>query len=261
MSQKDNWDKNFSDYPICMLDADRRHTTYNDFSQKGINLNSTLFQREKVAYSLQQSNNTKQQKAFQQLLSYRELLIGYFGIESEKFLERLYKIEVDYFADNNNYNKTNGIRETITRERKAYQNTFETHEQLHTLIEKIDNLFHNPLMIRRMVSNTKDISYTIAPSVRYIDFSEYLKLFGDQKLFFFSSTRPEYNYRLPVEENNNKPLIIDMDNITHIGEKLKTLSGSTFIISHNSEKSKKLFQLLHENNFSTTHKLIGEYLT
>ena len=86
MSQKDNWDKNFIDYPICMLDADRWHTTYNDFSQKGINLNATLFQREKVAYTLQQQDNNNQQEAFQKLLSYRELLIGYFGIESEKHL-------------------------------------------------------------------------------------------------------------------------------------------------------------------------------
>lgn len=261
MSQKDTWEKNFSDYPIAMLDADRWHTTYNDFSQKGINLNSTLFQREKVSYTLQQTNNTQQQESFQQLLSYRELLIGYFGIESEKYLERLYKVEVDHFATNNNYNKTNGMRETIMQERKIYQETYERHEQLDTLVNKVDTFFHNPLMIRRMVSNTKDISYTIAPSVRYIDFSEYLKLFGEQKLFFFSSTRPEYNYRLPLQENNNKPHIIDLDNITLIGEKLRTLWGSTFIISHNSEKSKKLFQLLHEKNFSDTHKLIGEYLT
>ena len=112
-----------------------------------------------------------------------------------------------------------------------------------------------------MVSNTKDISYTIAPSVRYIDFAEYLKLFGDQKLFFFSSVRSEYNYRLPAEKKEQKVNVFEMDNITHIADKLKNLSGSTFVISHNSEKSKKLFQLLHEQNFSDTHKLIGEYLT
>ena len=153
------------------------------------------------------------------------------------------------------------MRNTIILERKEYQQKYETHEQLATLISKIDTLFNNPLALRRMISNTKDVSYTLAPSVRYIDFSEYLKMFGDQKLFFFSSSRSEYKYRLPIQEDTKKPQILEIDNITHIADKLKDLSGSTFIISHNSEKSKKLFQLLHEKKFSDTHKLIGEYLT
>lgn len=34
MMEQENRKKDFSDYPICVLDADRRHITYNDFAQK-----------------------------------------------------------------------------------------------------------------------------------------------------------------------------------------------------------------------------------
>lgn len=95
-----------------------------------------------------------------------------------------------------------------------------------------------------MVSNNKDISYTIAPSVRYIDFAEYLKLFGNQKLYFFSPSRKEYNHRLP-NQHKDKVTIQESDTIPKVMQILQNSKGSSFIISHNSEKSKKLFQELH----------------
>ena len=101
-----------------------------------------------------------------------------------------------------------------------YTNTYQTHTQLDALIKKIDQLFHNPLIIRRMVSNNKDISYTIAPSVRYIDFTEYLKLFGNQKLYFFSPSRKEYNHRLPPQ-HKNKVTIQESDNIPKVMQQLQ----------------------------------------
>ena len=52
LEQTQRRQEEFSDYPICILDADRRHISYNNFAQKGINISQTLFQREKVAYIL-----------------------------------------------------------------------------------------------------------------------------------------------------------------------------------------------------------------
>lgn len=89
MSQQENWEKNFNNYPIALFDADFRHTTYNDFSQKGMNLTSTIFQREKTQYILTQQASENEQTAFNQLVNYRQLFLGYFGIESEKYLEHL----------------------------------------------------------------------------------------------------------------------------------------------------------------------------
>ena len=260
MSQQENWEKNFNNYPIALFDADFRHTTYNDFSQKGMNLTSTIFQREKTQYILTQQASENEQTAFNQLVNYRQLFLGYFGIESEKYLEHLWKIEIDYFAEHTQYTKTNGLRATIKDEWQNYTNTYQTHTQLDALIKKIDQLLHNPLIIRRMVSNNKDISYTIAPSVRYIDFTEYLKLFGNQKLYFFSPSRKEYNHRLPPQ-HKNKVTIQESDNIPKVMQQLQNSTWSTFVISHNSEKSKKLFQELHNQWFAKTHHLIGEYLT
>lgn len=259
MSQQENWN-NFKDYPIVLLDADFWHTTYNDFSQKGTNLNSTIFQREKTQYILTQQGNNDEQAVFKQLVDYRQLFLGYFGIESEKYLEHLWKSEIDYFAEHPNYNKTNGLRTTIKDEWEKYIQKYNNHTQLDTLIKKIDQLFHNPLIIRRMVSNNKDISYTIAPSVRYIDFAEYLKLFGDQKLYFFSPSRKEYNHRLPPQPKQ-KITIQELDSIPKVMQQLQSTSWSTFVISHNSEKSKKLFQELHNHWLAKTHQLIAEYLT
>ena len=45
----------YKDYPICILDADRRHTTYNDYAQKGIGLTTVLSQREKFEYEINQT--------------------------------------------------------------------------------------------------------------------------------------------------------------------------------------------------------------
>ena len=260
MSQQENWEKNFKHYPIALFDADFWHTTYNDFAQKGMNLTSTIAQREKTQYILTQQASQDEQTAFNQLVDYRQLFLGYFGIESEKYLEHLWKIEIDYFAEYTQYTKTNGLRATIKDEWQNYTNTYQNHTQLDTLIKKIDQLFHNPLIIRRMVSNNKDISYTIAPSVRYIDFAEYLKLFGNQKLYFFSPSRKEYNHRLPPQ-HKDKVTIQESDTIPKVMQILQNSKGSSFIISHNSEKSKKLFQELHNQWFAKTHHLIGEYLT
>ena len=260
MSQQENWEKNFNNYPIALFDADFRHTTYNDFSQKGMNLTSTIFQREKTQYILTQQASENEQTAFNQLVNYRQLFLGYFGIESEKYLEHLWKMEIDYFAEHTQYTKTNGLRATIKDEWQNYTNTYQTHTQLDALIKKIDQLLHNPLIIRRMVSNNKYITYTIAPSVRYIDFTEYLKLFGNQKLYFFSPSRKEYNHRLPPQ-HKNKVTIQESDNIPKVMQQLQNSTWSTFVISHNSEKSKKLFQELHNQWFAKTHHLIGEYLT
>ena len=260
MSQQENWEKNFNNYPIALFDADFRHTTYNDFSQKGMNLTSTIFQREKTQYILTQQASENEQTAFNQLVNYRQLFLGYFGIESEKYLEHLWKMEIDYFAEHTQYTKTNGLRATIKDEWQNYTNTYQTHTQLDALIKKIDQLLHNPLITRRMVSNNKYITYTIAPSVRYIDFTEYMKLFGYQKLYFFSPSRKEYNHRLPPQ-HKNKVTIQESDNIPKVMQQLQNSTWSTFVISHNSEKSKKLFQELHNQWFAKTHHLIGEYLT
>ena len=260
MSQQENWDNNFKDYPIILFDADFWHTTYNDFSQKGTNLNSTIFQREKTQYILTQQASQAEQAAFKQLVDYRHLFLGYFGIESEKHLEHLGKIEIDYFAEHQQYLKTNGLRNTIKQEWESYTQNYQNHKQLDSLITKIDQLLHNPLIVRRMVSNNKDISYTIAPSVRYIDFAEYLKLFGDQKLYFFSPSRKEYNHRLPPQ-HKNKVTIQESDNIPKVMQQLQNNKWSTFVISHNSEKSKKLFQELHNQWLAKTHQLIAEHLT
>lgn len=261
MSNKEYRDTNFSKYPICILDADRRHTTYNDFAQKWIQLISTLSQREKVWYTLQQEKTPEEQKIFEELIKYRELFIAYFWIESDRYLNGINKIEINYIIHHEAYKKSLWIRNTIISEWKLYTINYGDIPLLSTMIKKIHGLFHNPIIIRRVVSHTNDVSYTLAPSVRYIDFAEYLKLFGNQKLFFFSSSRSEYKIRLPAKIQENNITIQNTDNINNILSIIKEKSGSLFIISHNSEKSKKLFQAIHEAGYGKTHKLIGEYLT
>gem|GEM_PF-5320824 len=59
-------------------------------------------------------------------------------------------------------------------------------------MSKLSNLFQNPLKIQRNVNQNKDVYYSFTPAVRYIDFAEYLKMFGDHKVLFFSPNRNEY---------------------------------------------------------------------
>lgn len=260
MMEQENRKKDFSDYPICVLDADRRHITYNDFAQKWISLNQTLFLREKTLYQLIQEDDHIQQESFTQLFSYRELFIGYFGIESEKYLEQLQKLEIDHLPTHRAYTKSYGIRKNFVAERTQYSQQYTAPKPLTTLIKKLYKLFEHPILVRRQVSNNKDIDYIIAPSVRYIDFSEYLSFFWDQKLFFFSSSRNEYQQRLPPVISN-KPHIITIENTDQLLKTLEPYNKSAFIISHHSEKSKKLFHALHNSPKKKSHKLLAEYLT
>jgi hypothetical protein len=45
------------------------------------------------------------------------------------------------------------------------------------IMNKLSNIFQNPLKIQRNINQNKEISYNISPAVRYIDFAEYLKMF------------------------------------------------------------------------------------
>jgi hypothetical protein len=66
-------------------------------------------------------------------------------------------------------------------------------------MDKLSTLFQNPLKVQRNINQNKDIYYNISPAVRYIDFAEYLKMFGDHKVLFFSPSRPEYISFLPSQ--------------------------------------------------------------
>ena len=59
-------------------------------------------------------------------------------------------------------------------------------------MNKLSNLFQNPLKVQRNINQNKDVYYNISPAVRYIDFAEYLRMFGDHKVLFFSPSRSEY---------------------------------------------------------------------
>ena len=127
-------------------------------------------------------------------------------------------------------------------------------------MNKLSNFFQNPLKIQRNINQNKDVYYTISPAVRYIDFAEYLKMFGDHKVLFFSPARSEYTTFLPSENTKKIPIIYE-ENIEKILTTITNSTGSVFIISHNSEKSKKIFAALHESELEQTHTLIGEHLT
>jgi hypothetical protein len=111
------------------------------------------------------------------------------------------------------------------------------------------------------MSQNKDIRYTIAPAVRYIDFAEYLKMFEDHQVLFFSSDRPEYKKFLSQEESSKIPIIKESDIDKIITYIANNNEKSYFIISHQTEKSKKIFNLLHEQGYDKHYNLIGEYIT
>jgi hypothetical protein len=113
-------------------------------------------------------------------------------------------------------------------------------------MNKISSLLQNPLKVQRNINQNKDVYYNIAPSVRYIDFAEYLKMFGDHKLFFFSPSRSEYTTFLPSDITQKKTPITYEENLERTLLLIQKTEGSIFIVSHNSEKSKKLFAALHE---------------
>lgn len=255
----------YKDYPICILDADRRHTTYNDYAQKGIALTSILYQREKFEYELQQINTTPlwYYDTIKNLITSLTFFIAYFAKESEQQYHKLKqnKREIDYLLQHQAYNNTANVRSHIWEQRNALlENSIQPPQYLIDSMNKLSNFFQNPLKIQRNINQNKDIYYMLAPAVRYIDFAEYLKMFEGHRVFFFSPARSEYQSFLPSNKNTKLPTIYE-DNTERTIQKIEALTWSIFIISHNTEKSKKLFALLHEQWFDKTYTLIGEYLT
>ena len=73
-------------------------------------------------------------------------------------------------------------------------------------MNKLSTLFQNPLKVQRNINQNKDVYYNISPAVRYIDFAEYLKMFGDHKVLFFSPSRSEYTSFLPTQIQSLLPI-------------------------------------------------------
>lgn len=255
----------YKDYPICILDADRRHTTYNDYAQKWIGLTTVLSQREKFEYESQQIDTTTlwYYDTIKAIINWLTFFIAHFSKESEKFYDnmRQYKREIDYLLNHQSYKHTAESRSSLREQRNNFlkENT-NIPSYVTDIMNKLSNFFQNPLKIQRNINQNKDVYYTIAPAVRYIDFAEYLKMFGDHKVLFFSPARSEYTTFLPSQKSTHLPITYE-ENIEKILTTITNSSGSIFIISHNSEKSKKIFAALHESPLEQTHTLIGEHLT
>lgn len=271
----------YKDYPICILDADRWHTTYNDYAQRWMWLTTILYQREKYEYEIQQlvrdpedNESNSNDHNWERNLWYYEttktiinsltFFITHFIKESEKKYHNLkqYKREIDYLLNHQSYINTAQSREAIRELRTTLiTESTTTPQYLIDTMNKLSNLFQNPLKIQRNINQNKDVYYNIAPSVRYIDFAEYLKMFGTHKVVFFSPTRPEYTTFLPTKNTQTQIPITYEENLDRTLSLIKKTEWSIFIVSHNSDKSKKLFAALHEGWFEDTHTLIGEHLT
>jgi hypothetical protein len=257
------WKEIYKDYPICILDADRRHTTYNDYAQRGIWLQSILYQREKYEYELKQLTNYDLERVTS-IINSLVFFIAHFTKESEKQYHsfKQYKREIDYLLNHQSYKHTAESWSAIWESREDllwYSDNIP--QYLIDIMNKLSNLFQNPLKVQRNINQNKDIYYNISPAVRYIDFAEYLKMFGDHKVLFFSPSRSEYQKFLPWQTLQQKIPITYEENLDRTVSLIKNTTWSVFIISHNSEKSKKLFVALHEWWFEQTHTLIGEHLT
>ena len=258
--------QSYKDYPICLLDADRRHTTYNDYGQRGIALSSLLYQREKFEYIDKQDTKSKypwKSEIIETILSSLSFFIAHFSKESEKQYKKTkqYKREINYIIDEIWYKESVSSRKEIQILRNKLQEFGdEIPKYIGDLMWKIETLFHNPLKIQRNINQNKDISYSISPAVRYIDFAEYLRMFGNHKLMFFSPHRPEYK-EFATKIQSKKITTQRKDNIEEINTLCKWSEWSVFIICHNTDKSKKIFNLLHNNGIQKTHNLVGEYLT
>lgn len=256
----------YKDYPICILDADRRYNTYNDYAQKWISITSTLYQREKYEYEIQQNpiielwyyDNIKD------IINWLSFFIAHFTKDNEKQYNNLkqYKREIDYLLNHQSYVNTaeswNSVRE---KRNNLLKQSGIIPQYLQDSMNKLSILFQNPIKIQRNMSQNKDIRYTIAPAVRYIDFAEYLKMFEDHQVLFFSSDRPEYKKFLSQEESSKIPIIKESDIDKIITYIANNNEKSYFIISHQTEKSKKIFNLLHEQGYDKHYNLIGEYIT
>lgn len=262
LEDKNRWQQEFSDYTICILDADWRHTSYNNYAQKWITLSSSVFRRENALYALQEHADNQQLQDFEALINTRTMRLGYFGMEANWYLGTLQKSEIAYRPHNTDFKKSYWLRETLKQERKSYVKSYKNNQDITWLIHKINQLLNHPVTIHRHISQNWQIDYSIAPSVRYIDFSEYLEMFWAQKILFFSPKRKDYRtWITPLPDKNNWPIVLEKHTTKETIQSIKSHEWSTFIISHNSQKSKKLFEELTQEGFDTVATLIGEHIT
>lgn len=256
----------YKNFTICIFDADRRHTTYNDYAQRGFSIQNILYQREKYEYEILQLKDLKKEyyEKVKNIINNLTFFIAHFTKDNEKYYQNFkqYKRELDYILDNKLFNNTSQSRTTIQWLRELIkEDEVNLPQYLIDIMNKVWELFQNPVKIQRNINQNKDIYYNISPAVRYIDFTEYLKMFDNQKVLFFSPSRSEYTKFLKMKKNEEKIAITYEENIDKTLSIIKKTNWSIFIISHNSEKSKKLFTKLHEWWFEQSHTLIWEHLT
>ena len=111
---------------------------------------------------------------------------------------------------------------------------------LSDIMKKINDLMDNPLKIQRNINQNKIVYYTVSAAVRYIDFAEYLRMFWNHKVFFFSPARNEYQKFL--ENTGTTDIqITKEENLEKTLHNISNTRWSVFVISHNADRSKKLF--------------------
>jgi hypothetical protein len=206
-----------------------------------------LYQREKFEY---ENNQTQEYNTtiITSMINSFAFFIAHTKENAQQYKNtRQYKREIDYILTHQSYKHTSQSRQSLQKKRDAF--LLESNTPPLYLIDnmkKLSALLENPIKIQRNINQNKDISYNIAPAVRYIDFAEYLRMFNNHKVLFFSATRPEYTRFLNIDTLQQRIPITHEENNNRIISLIQKTTGSIFVVSHNTEKSKKLFASLHE---------------
>lgn len=255
-------------YTICMLDIDRRYITYNDYASKHINLQSLLFPRDEFLYHKRNDNilfSDKYKDISEYEKVYGDLLIflGLFYIESDNIHKhkKRQQREVSCY-DSPHYERSMIVRKWIYNTWQLIASEDDKESYLSKRMEKINKLFLQESKIQYTQSSGKEWYYTITPSQRYIDFSEYNDLFEQHKYYFFSPHRWEYKIVSPVQKQWTP---IDIKNIHTLQlldqEILNSSEKNIFIISHNSERSKQIFSHIRTQEYIKNKEILAEHIT
>lgn len=279
-----NIKQNYKDYKLLFADIDRRHNTYNAFSQQEFDFFDMMEILEKLEYFYQKmsSVNYDLEHTYEQISRLKNLVI----IMSGCFFVQIHKLSANKWKHDliiNDIENQKWLEKFVllsekfiikSRELLSSTDIIEEHKNLIIwIILKYKKIIWQNFKIRDKIHNNAYVYHNIAMEVRYTDFAEFVLNFDDIDTTFVSIQNRQYD-KLKIDKsalNNLGDNImftkndINIQKIHQVFEIVNILSKPKYenilIISGKKEESNRLISELKKKWLDKKYNILAENIT
>lgn len=266
---------NYKDHHIIFLDYEWWSSSYLRYASTGYDISNLpkIIDNFIYKYKLQKVWNFHDKLVL--LMSKLDVLVWVFFMDIKNYLPNLTPNKYWYLelgvVDNHPYfAKTNYLYQELLSEWSSlssytasteYQD--EIKNDLHTIWQQFDKL-HNYLhsIVSVVVKDYNGyISYDLVQTQNFIDYSEFINIFGDYKISLFSDSNDNFVYIWWSDKEEDRPIdfITIIETLQDMQDVMKY--DKVFILNNNQNHAKKIFDRWLDNQTHYEHKLFVENVT